>query len=97
MTSGTPTEWLGELPDPIELWCRCDPEVAVRRFRSRRRHPGHGDDQRSSDELREQFATLADLGPLGVGRLVSVDSSYVVDVKQLAMRIRDPVQDDWVP
>lgn len=51
-----------------------EPKVSFRRFRARSRHPGHGDDRRSSAELRIQIAALARLGPLGVGRLVSVDS-----------------------
>ena len=27
LSSGTPTGWIAELADPVELWCRCDPDV----------------------------------------------------------------------
>lgn len=89
-TSGTPTEWLAELSDPIELWCQCPPETAVRRFLTRRRHPGHGDEARRSDQLLEQFESLDRLGPLGVGRLVLVDSSGQLDIDELAERVLHP-------
>ena len=37
----------------IEVFCRCDREVALARYRERsqHRHPGHFDDRRSDDEL----------------------------------------------
>jgi shikimate kinase len=88
--SGTPTEWLAELPDPIELWCQCPPEIAVHRFLNRRRHPGHGDEPRRSDQLLEQFESLDRLGPLGVGRLIRIDSSGPIDIDGLAERILHP-------
>ena len=31
LSSGTPTEWIAELADPVELWCRCHPDVPVDR------------------------------------------------------------------
>jgi len=39
--------------DVIEVFCRCDPQVARRRYRERTssRHPVHFDDSRSDDEL----------------------------------------------
>jgi shikimate kinase len=89
LSSGTPTEWIAELADPVELWCRCDPDVAVARFRARRRHPGHGDDHRSHEELIQQFEQLGRLGPIDVGRLVIVDTGYEVVVDDLAAKIRD--------
>jgi len=30
-TSGTPTDWLADLPDVVEVHCSCRPETAVRR------------------------------------------------------------------
>ena len=89
-TSGTPTEWLEDLPNPVEVWCRCLPDVAVRRFLARRRHPGHGDDSRHVEELREQFQALDSLGPLGVGRIVELDTTEEVDIATLAGEILGP-------
>ncbi len=95
-TSGTPTEWLGELPDPVELWCRCPPEVAVRRFLDRRRHHGHGDETRRSDELLVQFESLDRLGPLGVGRIVEIDTTSDTALPTLFEQIIDRGADDPV-
>lgn len=93
-TSGTPTEWLAEQSEAIELWCRCEPAVAAHRFLARRRHPGHGDDRRSLDEVRQQFELLDRLGPLGVGRLVSIDTIGEVVVDEVAAKVRDLDHDD---
>jgi gluconate kinase len=79
-TSGTPTTWLRALPNVIELYCTCSPAIAMERFRSRRRHAGHLDATRNRDALVNQFESLAALGPLGVGRLVRVDTGEAVDV-----------------
>ncbi len=89
-TSGTPTEWLEDLPDPIEVWCRCPLDVAVRRFLARRWHPGHGDGSRRVEHLREQFEALDRLGPLGFGRIVELDTSGEVDVARLAGHVLGP-------
>lgn len=93
-TSGTPTEWLAEWSEAIELWCRCEPAVAAHRFLTRRRHPGHGDDRRSRDDVRHQFELLDRLGPLGVGRLVSVDTMGEVVVDEVAVKVRDLDHDE---
>ncbi len=93
-TSGTPTEWLAELPDPIELWCQCPPEIAVRRFLNRRRHHGHGDEAKRSDQLLEQFKSLDRLGPLRAGRLVLFDNSEQLNVDGLSDRILHPETDE---
>jgi len=86
-TSGTPTEWLHDLPEPVELWCRCAPRVAVHRFCKRLRHPAHGDVSRNEVELLAQFEALDGLGPVGVGRLVEVDTSTEVDGAEVAKRV----------
>lgn len=49
--SGTPSEWLLELDNLIEVACYCKPDVAVQRFTSRVRHAGHLDDQRSIEDF----------------------------------------------
>jgi hypothetical protein len=88
LTSGTPTTWLTASADPVELWCRCPAPVAVGRFVARRRHPGHGDDERSGADLIEQFEALECLGPLGIGPQITVDTTGDVDVTKVALQLR---------
>ena len=85
--SGTPTRWLFDLPNVVEVHCQCDPNTAVERFRSRRRHEGHGDETRSPDTLISQFETLARLGSVGVGKLVVVDTEIQIDARSIAARV----------
>jgi predicted kinase len=62
-------------------------ELARERYygRADRRHPGHLDRERTEDELWGQ-----PVAPLGVGRLVEVDTATPVDVPALAARLRTP-------
>jgi adenylate kinase family enzyme len=86
--SGTPSEWLPSLPGKVvEVFCECRPTVAVERFLTRKRHPGHLDALRTQDQLMEQFNRQAPLGPLGVGVLVTVNTNAVVDTEALISRI----------
>ena len=63
--SGTPVNWLQEQGiQVVEVFCECPSSVAVRRFESRQRHPGHLDEQRSRDNLFEQLVEAELLGPL---------------------------------
>lgn len=91
-TSGTPTDWVPALAGPggdvVELWCRCPPEVAAARFVARRRHPGHGDAARSSEGLLAGFRALDALGPVGLGRLVMVDTTAVGGEEGLLAELR---------
>lgn len=78
--SGTPTGWLSSLPGKIvEVYCVCSPEIAAERFSTRKRHDGHLDRDKRKDELVANFVRLAAHGPLGLGRLVSVDTDQVID------------------
>lgn len=80
--SGTPTSWLATLPGRlIEIHVVCPVDVAIRRFMERTRHPGHLDELRGEDALRQQFAQLNALGALGIGGLIEVrgDEPYDVD------------------
>lgn len=88
-TSGTPIEWLFDLPRTIEVYCSCDPRTAVTRFAERTRHPAHGDQASDPTELLAQFRSLAALGPLGVGRLVEVDTEATPDVVSVLRSITD--------
>ena len=86
--SGTPVRWLRAV-NPVEVYCHCPPEVAAERFLGRQRHPGHGDDRWADDPagVIARFARLAEAGPLGIGPVVTVDTSSEVDPYRLARSI----------
>lgn len=88
-TSGTPTDWLATFPGVVvEVVCQCPLEMAVARFTRRVRHAGHGDDAKNSAVLSRQFADLAHLGALGVGRAtIAVDTTSDIDIPALAADI----------
>jgi hypothetical protein len=74
----------------VEVFCDCPVEVAAARFEARRRHAGHQDVRRSSEEIdagarrmRETFR-----GPLGVGPIVRVDTEGPVSAHALARQVR---------
>jgi hypothetical protein len=80
---GTATDWLSDLRTPIvELFCRCDPSIARERFVSRTRHSGHNDALRLNG-LARQFHELAQLGPLGIWPVFTIDTSDLNDVATL--------------
>lgn len=79
-SSGTPTGPLAELPGSVvEVFCRCDPEVAARRFVARTRHPGHLDATTGYHERLARFRSLAGAYPVGLGEVVTVDTSADAD------------------
>ena len=65
----------------VEVHCIVPVELARARYRARaeRRHAGHLDDARTEDELWGM-----PIRPLGLGRVVQVDSSGEVDIVELA-------------
>jgi len=85
----TVDELLAPLPRPIvEVFCRCDPEVAYERFRDRVRHPGHADQERDPETLRAPFFTRAKKLPLRtLGLVVEVNTQRTVDVGSVATRV----------
>jgi hypothetical protein len=92
-TSGTPTDWLFGLPDVIEVHCSCRPETAAHRFIERSRNAAHGDDAADPTEILAQFRALHALGPLGVGRLVEVDTELSPNLAAVLRRIIGPADD----
>ena len=82
-------ELLAPLPRPmVEVFCRCDPDVAYERFRRRDRHPGHADDERDPDSVRVSFFDRADKLPLQMlGPVVEVDTTHTADVASVATRV----------
>jgi predicted kinase len=69
---------------PVEVYCECGPELAARRYNDRARtcHPIHV--QASvPPEVRAEYDR-----PVGIGKLVTVDTSVPVDVTTLAAAVR---------
>lgn len=86
--SGTPTEWLFDLLGSlVEINCICDPAIAAKRFESRIRHRGHLDEFKSHDDLEASFKAHAALGPLGIGRLVKVNTEGSVKLADVLSKI----------
>jgi thymidylate kinase len=81
---------LSSLPSPVvEVHCDCRPETAAQRFLARERHVGHLDGQKRSSEVIASFTRLAALGPLGIGRLIRVDTSVPVDVEAVVSVLKE--------
>ena len=88
--SGTPTSWISALPGKVvEVHCVCPPAVAAERFAARKRHGGHLDRDKRSDELVADFERLAALGPLGLGPLVDVDTEDAVDFDGVLRQVEE--------
>jgi AAA domain-containing protein len=86
--SGTPTEWLSQLPRPIvHVRCVCPAGVAARRFASRTRHPGHLDIEKDVTRIEAEFRALADLPPVELLPRVDVDTNREVDIAALMRAI----------
>ena len=71
----------------IEVFCRCDREIALSRYRERseRRHPGHFDIQRTDDELWNDQVTA----PVGGGwAVLKIDTAMPVNISALVLDIR---------
>lgn len=87
--SGTPIDWLEALSAQIlEIHCTCAPETAAARFKERKRHRGHLDDQRTLEELTGSFRALPEAGPLGSGEVIVVDTGTVSDLEAFVREIR---------
>lgn len=87
--SGTPVEWLQALPGEVtEVYCKCEPSVAVDRFFARRRHPGHLDQMKSPPQELTRFSVASALGPIGVGRLIEVCTDSPMHLPDLLTRLK---------
>jgi predicted kinase len=79
---------LGRLPGAIvEVFCRCDHDVATSRYLDRvpSRYPGHFDSTRSIDELWTEDVTQPVAGGWPV---LEVDTNHPLDVTSLAASIQ---------
>ena len=79
---------LGELPGTVvEVFCRCDREVALERYRVRAgsRHAGHFDADREVEELwNDEVAEPV----AGDWRVLEVDTTHPVDVSGIVAIVR---------
>jgi predicted kinase len=71
-------------PSVVEVWCDVPAELARSRFVARRRDPMYQDAQRLA-ECWDDWAARAE--PLGIGRVVRVDTSAVVDIGAVARQL----------
>lgn len=67
---------------PVEVHCACPPELAVKRYNARVTHPVH-----VVTTLRMQAMAEYDR-PVGIGDLVTVDTTFSVDVTAVAAAVR---------
>jgi hypothetical protein len=70
----------------LEVYCRCLPEEAARRFRERaereRHHPAHSVKSLSAEAMREYDA------PFGLSPVIEVNTERPVDVAEVVGQIR---------
>lgn len=87
--SGSSSDWLAqEYERLIEVSCKCAPNIALRRFMSRARHPGHLDGQADPKVLEQRMTSWAGRFPLGIGVLFEVNTQSAVDTIALGRDIR---------
>lgn len=68
---------------PVEVHCSCPPDLAVRRYNARATHPVHVVTTLSMEAMAEYDR------PVGIGALVTVDTTVPVDVTAVAAAVRD--------
>jgi predicted enzyme related to lactoylglutathione lyase/gluconate kinase len=89
--SGTSSAWLSSLPgEVVEIYCRCNPTVAVERFFARSRHVGHLDGAKSREAELARFEQLATHGPLGLARVIDFNTEQAFDVNALLHQLAPP-------
>jgi predicted kinase len=69
---------------PVEVYCRCDPGLAARRYRDRAgtRHPVHVVGSLTPEMLAEYDR------PVGIGEVLTVDTAAPVDAAAVAAAVR---------
>jgi len=72
----------GLAAQPVEVHCACPPELAVERYNARATHPAH------VPTLQLEAMTEYNR-PVGIGALITVDTTVPVDVNAVASAIRD--------
>ena len=73
----------GLTTQPVEVHCACPPELAVKRYNARITHPVHV-------VTTLQLEAMAQYDrPVGIGAIVTVDTTVPVDVNAVAAAVRD--------
>ena len=67
---------------PVEVHCACPPALAAARYNTRARHPVHHMSHASVGALAEWDR------PVGIGHLITVDTTVPVDITAVAARVR---------
>ncbi len=87
--SGTPVDWLAGLSDNVlEIYCFCEPELAAVRFKNRKRHQGHLDENKQLEDMLINFRTLSEAGPLGLANVIVVNTGNDYDLHSIVDTIR---------
>ncbi|HEV2370960.1 MAG TPA: AAA family ATPase [Streptosporangiaceae bacterium] len=68
---------------PVEVHCTCPPELAMQRYNARATHPVHVVTTLPLEAMAEYDR------PVGIGTLITVDTTVPVDVSALAAAVRD--------
>jgi predicted kinase len=68
---------------PVEVHCACPLDIAIARYRTRPRHPVHVTAARHPETDLAQFDE-----PVGIGSLITVDTTKQADVPALASQVR---------
>jgi predicted kinase len=67
---------------PVEVYCACPPELAIQRYNARITHPVHVVATLQMEAMAEYRR------PVGIGALVTVDTTVAVDVNAVATAVR---------
>ena len=67
---------------PVEVHCLCPPELAVARYNARVTHPVHVLTTLPLEAMAEYDQ------PVGIGDLVTVDTTVPIDLRAVAARVR---------
>jgi predicted kinase len=73
----------GLATQPVEVHCACPPELALQRYNARVTHPVHVLTTLQLEAMAEYDR------PVGIGTLVTVDTTGTVDVRALATAVRE--------
>jgi predicted kinase len=74
-------------PPVVEVWCDVSAELARARYGARRRHPIYDDAQHLAEDWAD-WAARAE--PLGIGRVVRVNTSVDVDIDAVVRQLAGP-------
>jgi predicted kinase len=77
------TKLSGLAAHPVEVHCSCPPELALQRYNARVTHPVHVVTTLQPEAMAEYDR------PVGIGSLVTVDTTVTVNVRAVAAAVRD--------